>query len=276
LPHIIFLQGDFITNRFARRAGPIYDPTQEAGLGGVHFLQAEFDPPNDCILEVVGAIPEARFYQRSGLAQLLDPSAGGSSFGVLQVLDAAKDDTTASPLFRAWLSIRLYRIASLQPHEWGVSWAPAAAADHQKLIALGAEQIRSGDWLQPRLNAQRGVAFERFFAQARALSYVSQARFHHKLSNIVLEHGLRLCGYAKLDGGAKLVSEPSQAVVFWSSPVRQPSIAKYPAAITCVPLTPVYAFDQNRADLVRSTANLLRVDLDRMRPFLPPFYAAAL
>jgi hypothetical protein len=268
--HTIFLKGDFTVNKFARRTGEVYDPLISPNV--LRFTPAEFDPPNDCLLEIIGTTPEAQLCRNSGLAEMLKQGEQ-VSISLLQVLDSVNNDTNSSPLFRAWVSILLHQTMSLQPLAWGLQWAPAAAGDYQQLVALRADDIHSGAWLNPELEAQQGPKLERFFGTVRKRSYVEQAKLHHELAVAAIQSELRFCGYARLDGTPQMKQKSSETLLYWS-PEQQPSIGL--SIQKAAPLTPIYAFHENRRELFLAACRALRISIEEYRPFLPAFYAGVL
>src|SRR5262249_32176759 len=136
-----------------------------------------------------------------GARLLLDNSATNYSGSMLAVLDRINRDTSSSPLFRAWLFARCCNLMDLRPIEWGAPWAPALATDRQRLKSLGAQSLRSGDWLVPARQQAFGPSLEEHFTLARKVSYEEQARFLYELTRRACDAGFTLAGH--VDGSSK-------------------------------------------------------------------------
>ena len=104
-------------------------------------------------LEQIGALNEASSFHSVGLEKVL---SGGDSYAkpLLEVLDSIKDSREGSPLFRAYLFLRLMDLMNLQPDAWGLTFCPAARTHEAQIKSIVGEQFSSGDWFVPaKVNA---------------------------------------------------------------------------------------------------------------------------
>ncbi|MCC7377420.1 MAG: hypothetical protein IT581_22355 [Verrucomicrobiales bacterium] len=146
---------------------------------------------------------ESKVYEAVGLKGLLVPKTERYQLELLDVLDRLNRSNEGSPLFRAYLSLKVHELIELRPEEWGKSWAPSASSDRDRLALLGARDIRSGEWYVPSIAERLERPISEFFEKARETSYVRQARFCHALARRLAETKTTFVGHA---GGPGLAS----------------------------------------------------------------------
>ena len=202
------------------------------------------------------------------------------------ILDQVNQERDSSPVFRAYLAWRLFELMELRAVDWGAHWAPQAKLDRERLRGLGAATLRSGDWLIPNRSSGISRGLDAHFAQARQLSYFSQAMFLNKLARHVRETGLSLVGYVNAEGQAQLRSDLAGSLELWGwaaqtklpmlllragPPPQEPRILNRP-----LPLTPLLALRTERGQLAREILQSFSVPLREAEanPKLLPLFAA--
>jgi hypothetical protein len=242
-PHrrrVVYLRGE-LQRHITRRAGQIYDPVESPNA--LNFAQKELGSLEFSVDEPTST-PERDLYERCGLPRLLDANTGRYQLSLLQILDDINQDHRANPLFRAYLTMRLYEMIDAQPVAWGAIWSPALARDRAELARLSAGQIRSGDWMIPAKIAARAAALTAHFDRAALHSYTREAAFFRRLLPKAMQTGLRLIGYIS-SNGEPILREPAPAGPIWglTSPTARVEIVLPPKSQNpALPFSPLFIF----------------------------------
>jgi hypothetical protein len=155
-------------------------------------------------LEQVGPLKEASAFHAVGLDKVM--SGDTYTKPLLEVLDAVKDSREGSPLFRAYLFLRLVDVMNLQPNAWGLSFCPVARAQAAQILSLTGQPLNSGDWFVPaRVNACSNK-LEQFFAAQSSVSCARQAEGLSALARAAAHDGLQYAGFVDLDGQPRFVA----------------------------------------------------------------------
>lgn len=278
-----YARGALNKNRFGYMAGVIYDPVASPKL--VEFTPRSFDNYEFSVTNVVRAA-ESEIFERVGLKGFIDNQTG-TNFGasLLGILDALNQETSGSPLFRAYLAVRLHDLMELRAPSWDAHWSPAAAKDRLRLRELGAEAIASGDWLAPENHASRAKGLEEHFASARQTSYRQQAKFLATLARRTLQTGFQLAGHADVHGEPMLPSAPADRAELWGWPSGEavPALLfryaanerRYVSVATPLPLTPLFRFRDDRARVLADVRRNVSTRPSELGSYLPPFFAVA-
>ena len=197
-------------------------------------------------LEHVGPLNEASAFHAVGLEKVLTGNAYAKP--LLEVLDAVKDSREGSPLFRAYLFLRLVEVMNLQPNAWGLTFCPAARADAAQIRSLAGGPLDSGDWFVPARVKASSQPLEQFFASLGAVSYARQAEGLLTLMRSAAKEGLQYAGFVDLDGKPNFVDLPVSGEVFGFSAARHQPVwlAANPQAgpklrEPAMPLSPLFA-----------------------------------
>jgi hypothetical protein len=155
-------------------------------------------------VEQLGSSDETSAFQSIGLETILSGD-GTYTKPLLEVLDSIKDSQQGSPLFRAYLFLQVVEWMNLQPDAWGLDFCPAVRSDESQIRAIVGGQLSDGDWFVAAKSNSFGEKLEQFFATARPVSYVKQARGILSLDRIVAKDGLQYVGFMGLNGKLNLV-----------------------------------------------------------------------
>jgi hypothetical protein len=277
-----YVRGEITTNRERRRIALVHDPARSPQA-------LDFQPQQLQSLElevtVLGRTPEAAVFERAGLKELLDNNTGKYRVSLLRVLDDLNLETKASPLFVAFIEMRLFDLMLIQPWAWGLPWAPAAQAHYQRLVQLGADRLRSGDWmLQPLVQARAPALIEQF-ERARRVRFEKQAIWLHRLARLAWTDGFVFAGYIDATGQPRLSELAAAQTALWGwraadrSPARllrrDAGSARWVPVQPALPWTPLFAFAGDRSETLR--LSLAEADLAPADPavaeYLPPLFA---
>ena len=105
-----------------------------------------------------------------------------------------------APLFRAFVTLKLFDLARLRPEEWGMQWCPVAARHLQALKDLGALDLKSGDWMVRVPLAKYEASFQKYFERARNVPLEKQAAFLQQLAQQACETDFTYAGFIDVDG----------------------------------------------------------------------------
>ncbi|HEX3717356.1 MAG TPA: hypothetical protein VH595_05255 [Verrucomicrobiae bacterium] len=169
---------------------------------------------------------------------------------MLGVLDAIKDSHEGSPIFRAWLFIRLIDIMRLQPEAWGLTFCPAIRTDEAKIKKALGDQLNSGDWFVDAKASTYGAKVEQFFGSSKSVSYMKQAVGLLTLAQAVSKNGLAYVGFVDLNGKPHFIENPP-AVELWgySAALQQPVLLEFNIGKDTIlreaamPLSPMFVLD---------------------------------
>ncbi|MBI4325967.1 MAG: hypothetical protein HY674_11965 [Chloroflexi bacterium] len=280
--HLVFAWGDITTNRIGKKLGLIYDPQESPSA--TNFVRSEFRP-SDFEIEKIGRSKEAEGFERIGMKELIDTTSGKYRLGFLEILDRLNQEREASPLFRAYLALRIFETLDLQALDWGGQWAPAAAEHRRRLLGLAADRLRSGDWMVPERITFYGKPLEEHFAQARTVSYVKQAAFFNKLVRRAAETGVAFVGFVDDQSEISPAQPPASAggLWGWSRQRKEPALlfkttgpdGRLEPAQEPLPWTPLFAFRADRRELLDQVAGSLSLSVrdEAVARFLPPLFA---
>jgi len=192
-------------------------------------------------------------YEKIGFGNLIDSQTGAYQTALLEILDRVNRETNSSPLFRAFLAMKLYNMIDVRPVEWGYIWCPAAAADRQRLVDLGAGRLQSGNWYVPSLIQSEGDRFEKYFESVRATSYMKQARFYQTLAQRLDSADFSFAGYVHPDRGL-ITALKAKSTSLWGFGKNgklallyklNPQATGYDREQTPLPFSPVFCFAQD-------------------------------
>ena len=192
---------------------------------------------------------EAASFNSVGFEKVL---VGGDSYAkpLLEVLDSIKDSREGSPLFRAYLFLRLMDLMNLQPDAWGLSFCPASRTHEAQIRSIVGEQFSSGDWFVPAKVNAFSQKLEQLFASAKSVSYAKQADGLLTLARTASKSGFQYVGFVGLDGKPNFVENSNSGEVFgYSAARKQPVLlaakigAEQPLKEQAMPLSPLFALD---------------------------------
>lgn len=163
---------------------------------------------------------ETASFSSVGLEKVL---TGGDAYAkpLLEVLDSVKDSTEGSPLFRAYLFLRLMDLMKLQPDAWGLSFCPAARTHEATIRSIVGEQFSSGDWFVPAKVNALSDKLGQFFASSKPVSYAKQADGLLALARAASKSGLQYVGFVGLDGKPNFIDDSISGEVFGYSAARK-------------------------------------------------------
>lgn len=204
---------------------------------------------------------------------------GGETYAkpMLEVLDSLKASPEGSPLFRAWLFLRLAEVMKLQPNAWGWTSCPAARAQEAQIRALVGGSFDSGDWFVPAKVNACAQKLDRFFASVKPVSDARQAQGLLALARSLAKSGLQYAGYVGLDGKPNFTEIVAAGEVFGYSaarrqPVLLPSRIETRLALNepAMPLSPLFILDRPLHDYL-ADAGVNPGDAS-FRGVLPPLF----
>lgn len=278
----IFVRGELVKRdwRTPPRSEQVYDPGHSPG--SIAFNPAQYDSAHFGV-EDLGRPKERDTFERVRLKQLMDQDGAKYLEPLLGILDALNRETESSPLFRAFLALRLCEIIELRPVEWGGAWSPALAADRQRLQELGAGALQSGDWMCPDRARPLERALEEHFQRARQVSYWQQARFLYELTRRTVAAGVALAGRADALGKPLLGAAPAdQAELWgWAGGQRKPALLfryrasgeTYVPVNPALPFTPLFILRADRRQLLSETTQAAAGRASELGAYLPPLFA---
>jgi hypothetical protein len=199
-------------------------------------------------VEQLDDLDETTSFHSVGLEKVW--SGDAYSKPLLEVLDSIKDSREGSPLFRAYLYLRLMDLMNLQPDAWGITFCPAARMHEAQIKSIVGGPLESGDWFVAGKANSCGEKLEQFFDSVKSISYAKQANGLLTLARDASKSGLQYAGFVGLDGKPKLVDNSVSGEVFgYSAARKQPVLlavkidAGQPLKEPALPLSPLFTLD---------------------------------
>ncbi|MGA2280570.1 MAG: hypothetical protein ABSG80_09735 [Verrucomicrobiota bacterium] len=226
-------------------------------------------------LEDFGHLQETAAFYSVGLEKVL---SGNNSYAIplLEVLDSIKDSREGSPLFRAWLFLRLTDLMNLQPAAWGLDFCPAARAAEVQIEKITGGRLDSGDWFNPARVNSCGKKLEQFFDSEKSVSYAKQAVGLFALARAAAQSGLRYAGFVGLDGKLNFVGSSAPEELWgYNSSHNQPVLLALKAGADsfqepAMPLSPLFAFERPRKEFLANAG--VNPEDPCFRDVLPPLF----
>jgi hypothetical protein len=227
-------------------------------------------------LESLGPLDEATAFHSVGLEKVLAGDAYAQP--MLAVLEAVKNSREGSPVFRAWLFLRLVDLMNLQPDAWGLAFCPAARLHQAKIEAIVGSPLNSGDWFVPGKVKAYSDKLEHFFDSVKAISYTKQAEGLLALDRAAARAGLHYAGFVGLDGRPDYLDMPVGGEIWgYAAKDKQPVLLaakmddgqalKQPA----LPLSPLFGLDRPAKEYL-TEAGVNPEDVS-FQGVLPPLFA---
>jgi len=280
--HPVFVQGEMAFDRAGEEAGIVHDPAQYRDT--LHFVSTAYSDWDYIQVKRLYRTLESDSYERLGLGELIDANTGNYQKPILQLFDQLNQETQPSAIFRAFVTFKLLAVAEVRPGEWGFPWCPTAAAHIQALTALGAKEIKSGDWLVPERSDKFERPLQEYFARAGAVPLEKQARFLQQLARETCAKGFSFAGFIDSSGHPVVLAltSPSADLCGWSSSGSAAVLLRraeggetYTRLAEPLPYTPLFAFAGDRRGLFLQTLNATGYPAALAGLILPPFFAGA-
>lgn len=228
------------------------------------------------------ATAERFIYASSGLTKLCDDTdAYGAS--LLETADQLRS-VTNSPVFTAYLLLRIGEIADIRPLSWGLQWSPAFDQHRRRLREIAQGDLASGDWMVPGKIQKLGPGLDRFFQETQSISYMRQARFFHRLAEATVDGGMAFAGYVDADGKGLHLLSPEVKQDLWGMEREKQTLVRlfrWPAGARSLqtegkpaPFSPLYArkFAPRSVVRVAEQAAYVKADEPTIKPWLNPLF----
>jgi hypothetical protein len=214
--------------------------------------QYKLSPTQDVYrAEMAGTLDETASFDNIGL----DAVRVGNNYQkpILEVLDALKDSKAGSPLFRAYLFLRLTDVMNLQPNAWGLSFCPAVRVHAAQLRATVGNNLQTGDWFITDKARKYNAPLAQLFSNFAKISYVKQASGLFALSEAMSNAGLTYAGYVGLDGHPSTFDEHSSHDL-WALSGDNGQPRPVAAAASPILLLPVFSLGQAPNQILSNAA----------------------
>lgn len=225
-----------------RWSGVFYDP--QASERSVLFIKRDFVRVGSAGSHQGQAILSSRlsatsdFMSRLQVKRMTDENGDRFLRPLLEVFDTLVKDQAASPLAKAYVMLRLERMASLRPQAWGLHLCPSLQADLRKLNSIvGSSGLRSEDWMVPALREQWTAPLTEFFQGCATRSYFKEASIRREFLRTAAAAGVKYGGYVETDGTVVPTQAGRAAAELWvlSRDTGKPLLVPNPAVAAAQP-----------------------------------------
>lgn len=206
----------------------------------------------------LGQAPEPQLFFHAQLHKGIGDPGSPPRMQLIKVLDLIHEDGSTSPLFRAWLYLRIVQMMEVQPEGWGLPFAPLVQRHKRDLIATGAATLKEGDWYVEALNKKFGPELEKVLSAQKEASYLRQAECLAKLFSGAVGAGFDFVGHIALDGSAHVSRDAQDELWGWGldgkpAMLFRKAIASWVATSkTLTPFTPLYSLKETRGNLLKN------------------------
>lgn len=280
---VIYIRGALEKNKFGRLEGEAFDPINSPNA--IRFEKRQF-ATGDFELKELGDSPELKLFAGTGLKALASGTENNYSEGLLDLLDKLHRDKTASPVFRAFLIVKLLELSDVRPAMWSLQWAPAIQPLRKRLSELKANEIRSGDWIVPARIQKFSSPMQTYFAEAEKVQLKRQALFLHRLASRANGDGFQFVGY--VDPEKKVPAAVTDTAMNlgelwgWSGETKRPALLfrynaeseGYQTIQPPLPFSPLFVFPSDRQKMIRIVAGSIDYDQSAAtnRAYLPKLF----
>lgn len=206
----------------------------------------------------VGQAPEPQLFFKAQLHKGIGEPGSPPRIQLVKVLDLIHEDRSTSPLFRAWLYLRIVEMMEVQPEGWGLPFVPLIERHKRDLVAAGAGMLKEGDWYVEDLNKKLGPDFEGILSAQKEASYFRQAESLGRLFHGLVAGSFQFVGHIALDGSAHVNRDAQDELWGWDAAgkpilIFRKTIASWvPISKTLVPLRPLYSLKSTRENLLKN------------------------
>jgi hypothetical protein len=232
-------------------------------------------------IETIADLKDTASFYTVGVGKLLGQNGDSYTASLLTILDAIERSDEGSPIFRAYLFVRLTELMDLQPEAWGLSFAPAIAVQRAAITNLAGGPLQSGDWFVARKATDLAPILARLFSAGRNISFARQAQGLLALDREVAGAGLQYAGFVGMDGKSFLCDPQGQSEIWGyrssrTEPVLlgQGNSALNSPADDAIFLSPLFATTAPRKKLLSDAG--IKPDDPSFAGALPPMFAPRL
>ncbi|MDA7915738.1 hypothetical protein N9B94_00715 [Verrucomicrobia bacterium] len=278
----IFVRGALERDRFGRLMGQVYDPSSSADK--LKFEEGQFAPADFELLDQ-GELEELVFFNDSGLSALADGASDDLSASLLGIVDKLHRDRALSPTFRTFVLYRLVQMAEANPYQWGWIWTPSSNGLLKQLKELGADEIKSGDWLVPHRNTIMAEKMKPYYNRASGLGLAQEADFLFEVCERAARDGFEFVGYVdpvKLIPAAISSSEANRVDLWgWSGESKKPALlyrfdadqSAFVPEVEPLAFSPLFIVPSDQEKTIRISADAVGMNEKNMnRSILPRLF----
>jgi hypothetical protein len=147
---------------------------------------------------------------------------------------------------------------------------------------LGAEDLKSGDWMVRVQIAKYEVPLQRYIESGRSVSLENQAKFLQQLARATCEADFTYAGFIDVNDRPVLrqINASAQEYWGWGSRTRSPVLLLLSAGENStlekvaepLPFTPLFVFNGDRRHILIETARSASYPVSQTAGILPPFF----
>ena len=259
--------------------GPCELTAQDYGHFNGQYLFANRKPAYDVQMTDLGKLTSA--WSESGFERLIDSKNNVYKAPPLKVADSLCAATSASALMRAYLLNQLVSLMALDPEGSGLMLTPELRVLPEKLAALGAADIRSGDWFVPSRVAALQPKLDKYFATLQGVSFWKQASGLLNAMARAVKAGFSVVGHVRPDGTPSWNTPPANGYVFgYLEGSGEPGVlyvlqsSKAQEVNKPTPLSPLLLFQGDLPGIIAESG--VKPDDPSFKGMLPPLFATPL
>jgi hypothetical protein len=202
------------------RGTEVYDP-DGASLNAVSFSERRYRTergPNFTrgALPTGGTLaPESAFFNTLGLPGYVKEDFSAFSRPALELAEKiVKAPDTVSPLFRAYLFLRVGKLMGSRPEKWLVDYCQFGE-DLEAIRSIAGAAMTGADWCSPEKNAAVAEELGAFFAERKNPDYLDRAKAVHGFHARLFTGGIVFSGHLDPEGRIKTPRPVDVASTLW-------------------------------------------------------------
>jgi hypothetical protein len=202
------------------RGSEVYDP-DGASLNTVSFSERRYRierGPNFTrgSLPTGGTLaPESAFFETLGLPGYVKEDFSAFSRSGLELAEKiVKAPDTISPLFRAYLFLRVGKLMSSRPEKWLVDYCQFGE-DLETIRSIAGAAMTGADWCSTEKNAAVANELRAFFAERKNPDYLDRAKAVHGFHARLVTGGVVFSGHLDHEGRIRTPRPVDVATILW-------------------------------------------------------------
>ena len=211
---------------------------------------------------------ESTFFQSLRLGGYVNPAVSNYRSTFLGAIeDIYASDDSVSPLFKAYLQLKIGELMMQRKMEWLLDFSPFFE-HYEELMTLTANgAITSNSWLTPDEVARFSDSLSAFYAKHRGTTMAKEAVARHQFFSRLRAAGLEHCGFIDQQGNTKLVKKPSAVPILWGldeslsfRPVLQREGENWNPLSKAATYSPLFHFVKDPSTVIQNAAAAARLD----------------
>lgn len=217
-----------------------------------------------------GISRESTFFKTLRLDGYVDPSISKFRDSLLTAVEVIyASDESISPLFKAYVQIRINELMQHRRTEWLLDFT-THDQDHKELLSLtGNGSLKSDSWMVPDDISRYAQSLAGFYARKKGTKMAKQAEAAHLFFKSMQVSGIGHAGYVDGEKNTHVLTEPGDSDTLWAltpalefRPVLQRNNTEWEAINDFVSYSPLFHFRRTPESALEEAAKSALLEPD--------------